>query len=187
MIFIVMKRIALILSILVLTFSCSIKKKVVENTTEKTETKTETVIDEESVEIRVPKSNISIFDQIKFDTDGLIVPIKRSIVDPTTNQTLEYEVTQKGEVKVLSITQADTISKKTTKTKQEINKVENKKTEKESEVKGKLSAGQLISLIGVFIGGVVAPIGGPLVLIPLLLLLPFILILRRIFKKKPTN
>lgn len=179
-----MKRITLIIIIIAVTFSCSIKKKVVENTKETTKTNTKTDVKEELVGIRNPKSNISLYDQINFDTDGFIIPIKRFFLDPTTNQTLEYEITQKGEVKILSITQADTIIRKTTNTKQEINKIENKETEKVNEVKAKISIGQLITIVTVFLGGVIAPIGGPLVLIPLLLILPFILIIRRIFKKK---
>jgi PBP1b-binding outer membrane lipoprotein LpoB len=179
-----MKRIALIIILIVMTFGCSIKKKVVENTKETTETNTQTIIKEEVIGIRVPKSNISIFDQISFDADGLIIPVRRSIVDPSTNQILEYEITQKGEVKVLSITQADTITKKTTDIKQLEKKLENKETEKKSEIKAKLSIGDIISIVTVFIGGLLPAIGGGFLFIPIIIFIFIIVIIRKIFKKK---
>lgn len=169
------------------SFSCSIKKKVTTDTEENKETKTEIRVKEETVDIRTPKSNISLFDQIRFDSNGLIIPTKRTFVDPATNQTLEYEISEKGEVKVLSITQADTI-RKTKKDIVENTKVtENSTTKSTTEVKGKFSLGQLLTLVTTFIGGAIPGVGGMFMIIPLLLLLPFILIIRRIFRKKETK
>jgi hypothetical protein len=182
-----MKRILLIIILLLFSFSCSIKKKVVTKTEENKETKTETRIKEETIDIRTPKSNISIFDQIRFDSNGLIIPTKRTIVDPVTNQTLEYEITEKGDIKVLSITQADTIRKTKKDIVENTQTNENTKTNTTVDTKVKFSLGQLLTLVTTFIGGVVPGVGGIFMIIPLLLLLPFILIIRRIFRKKETK
>lgn len=181
-----MKRILIIILLLVFSFSCSIKKKITTNTEQNKQTNTELKIQEESVDIRTPKSNISLFDQIRFDSNGVIIPTKRTFVDPTTNQTLEYEITEKGEVKVLSITDADTI-RKTKKNLVENTKItENTTTETVNETNVKFSIGQIISLLTTFIGGVI-PGGNLLMIIPILFLIPLFLIIRRLFRKKETK
>lgn len=182
-----MKRILLIIILISFSFSCSIKRRVTKDTEENKETKTELKIQEETVDIRVPKSNISIFDQIRFDSNGLIIPVKRTIIDPVTNQTLEYEITEKGDVKVLSITQSDTIRKSKKNLVENTKITENTTTKIETDTKVKFSLGQLLTLITTFIGGVVPGMGSIFFIIPLLLLLPFILIIRRIFRKKETK
>ena len=177
------------------SFSCSIKKKTLKNTEENKSKNSELRISEEIIDVRTPKTNISIFDQILINSDGTFIPRIRSINVPETNQTLMYQISPQGEIKIKSISPPDTIRKKTIDILENITIDETIKTEEKIDISTKFNLGSLLKdlLNGVFpglgdlfdsifkiIGGIIAGVG----LLILIVVIVIISLIRRIFRKK---
>lgn len=190
-----MKKIFIISILILLSFSCSFKRKITKNIEENRTTNSELRINEETIDIRVPKTDISIFDQISFNSDGSFVPRIRTVTIPETNQTLEYQLSPQGELKIRSIAPADTIRKKNTDIVQKTNSTETIKSNEDIDVKVKFSLGGFLKNVlntfipglgdlfdGVFkiIGGIVTGIG----ILILIVVISIILLIRRIFRRK---
>lgn len=182
---VIMRNIILISLILFGILSgCRVKKSITTDTTINTETNSNIRTSETITDIRVPKSNIFLSDRIVTSPSGVYTSISRTIVDPTTNQTLKLDVNEKGEITVSSITNADTlrVSNKNT-----INNTNQKtstdiKTDEKTDVKFDIS-----SILQIAISAIIGfiPGGGIITTIILILFLGMIFVLiRKIFRKK---
>jgi hypothetical protein len=190
-----MKKILLFTLLILLTFSCSFKRKVVKNTEENRSTNSELRINEETIDIRLPKRDISIFDQILFNPDGTFIPRIRTVNIPETNQTLEYQISNTGEIKIRSIAPPDTIRKKNVEIVENISTDESIKINEDIDTNIKFNLGGFLKNIlntfipglgdlfdGVFkiIGGIVTFVG----IIILIIIIVIVRLIRRVFKKK---
>lgn len=192
-----MKRILPFIIIIFFSFSCSIKRKVTTKIEQDKITNTEKNIEVETIDIRAPRSNVTIFGQIKYNYDGKFEPQRRTIVVPETKQTLEYEISEYGELSIKSISPADTITKTVTKINEKTNIDENTVIKDKEDFEANFSLGEfltnflngiipglgdLVSSIFDIIGGIVTGVG----FIILLVVVFIIIIIRKIFNRKET-
>jgi hypothetical protein len=180
-----MQRYILILLLFIsITSSCKVKKQITSTVDVVTEVESEKKTNITAIDISRPKSNIFVSDRISLDNNGLIIPISRSIKDPVTNQTLEFSVSDKGEVSIISVTQADTIRIEKTDIVEDTNTLTKSNTKSKETKDFKFDIGSIFGIVTSVILGVIP--GGGIISTVVFIIIALILIMfiRRIFRKK---
>jgi hypothetical protein len=159
--------------------SCSLFRKSTVKVDEQIEQTSKTKVNEDLLQLRVPKSNIFLSDRVLPPVNGVYIPISRTITDPVTKQTLKIDLTSDGQLNVASITEADTITKRNTQKEEQVDASKNTTSNTTTEVKAKLTIKDILNLGMLFAGGLIPGLsglgtgGGGLLLIVIILIAIF--------------